>query len=120
MTFFKSSTGRCVTIANARPRNLSGGGMIKWEDFNTDEKEEDCIMSNLEDGSVVIPRSVVPLLKDYKGPIMGPKQMDKNKWLPTIVQPEEVVIHKKYADNVLRFLKSKGVSLPLTDESSII
>ena len=120
MSFFKASTGRCVTIANNRARNLSGGGMIRWEDFNTDEKEEDCIMSNLEDGDVVIPRSVVPLLKDYKGPITGPKQMDKKKWLPTVVQPEEIVVNKKYANKVLRFLKSKGVSLPLTDESGVI
>jgi hypothetical protein len=120
MPFFKASTGRCVTIANAKPRNLSGGGLIRWENFNTDEKEEDCIMSNLEDGDVVIPRSVVPLLKDYKGPITGPKQMNSKKWLPTIVQPEEVVVHKKYADKVLRFLKSKGVSLPLTDDSGVI
>ena len=118
---FTSDKGGTILLTNKRPRNLSQGGMIKPTKYSyqlgnqriLNDQDEDTIRSNLPSGSIVIPRSIVPLMKEYTGKITGPKT--NKKLMPVIVQSDEMVIHPKYANQVMSFLKSRGVSLPLKD-----
>ena len=120
-TSFTSDNGGTIFLTNKKPRNLSQGGMIKptktfyklGNQKIQNDQDEDTIRSNLSSGSIVIPRSIVPLMKEYSGKITGPKT--NQKLIPVIVQSDEMVVHPKYANQVMSFLKSKGVSLPLKD-----
>jgi hypothetical protein len=118
--FFKSKYGQKVGISNGKQWNLSKGGVIPWNNFSTDERFDDCINALLEDGSVVIPRSVAHLMNDCPYPITGKVQNNRKKLVTTIVEPEELIVNKKYADKVLRWLKTKGVTLPLEPDDNVI
>ena len=110
--FYYTSSGKAVSIFNRKPRNLSAGGLIK-DNPKIKEKNEDTISSNLEVGSLVIPVPVVKsgIMKLYKGPITGPRT--NNNLSPTIVMPNEIVVNKKYAPGVTKFLASHDIYLPL-------
>lgn len=112
--FYFTDKGKPIQIFNKRPRNYSAGGPILGN-AKIKDKDEDTISSKLEIGSLVIP---VPVMKSgimslYKGPISGPKTTDPRRLTPTIVMPGEIVVHKKYAPAVTRFLKKHGITLPL-------
>lgn len=110
--FYFTSSGKPIPIFNKRPRNYSAGGMIHGNPKIKD-KNEDTISSKLEIGSLVIPVPVVKsgIMKLYKGPITGPKS--NTNLSPTIVMPGEIVVHKKYASAVTKFLASHNIYLPL-------
>ena len=75
--------------------------------------DDDVIRSDLEAGSLVVPVSVVPKLKGYKGSITGDKQIDPSRLVRAIVMPHEVVVHRRYARKVEQYLRGKGITLPL-------
>jgi hypothetical protein len=118
---FTSANGSTILLTNKKPRNLSQGGMIKVAKYSYQlgnqkilhDQDEDTIKSLIPSGSILIQRSIVPLMKEYSGKITGPKT--NQKLIPVIVQSDEMVVHPKYANQVMSFLKSKGVSLPLKD-----
>lgn len=117
--FFKSKYGARIQIANQTPWNLSRGGIIPYSNFLTDEKDEDTINSLLADGSLVIPRKIVPIMKHCPFPITGAVERNKKNLLTTIVQPEEMVVNKKYANKVLAWLLKQGITLPLPVDSVV-
>jgi len=49
----------------------------------------------------------------YKGRITGQKQLCMTQLGRTVVMPNEIVVHKKYAGKVENFLKKKGITLPI-------
>ncbi len=112
--FYKTQTGKEVFLFNKRPRNLSRGGMIRGNRKIRD-KNEDTISSYLEYGSLVIPIPVVRsgVMREYKGPIEGPPTTARKNLSPTVVMPGEIVVNRRYAKDVERFLLSKGIRLPL-------
>lgn len=112
--FYYNKQGRRIDIVNKRPRNLSAGGLIK--DYpNNKHPDQDTISSLLEYGSLVVPVKVMKsgVMDEYKGKITGEKQTDKKQLSKTIVMPNELVVHKKYANKVENFLRKKGIKLPL-------
>ncbi len=114
MSFYRKPNGEVITLLNKRPRNLSRGGLIaSHPSIPKKDLDDDVIRSDLEAGSLVVPVSVVPLLKGYKGPVTGPKQKQKENLVRAITMPGEVVVHRRYAKKVERFLQGKGVRLPL-------
>lgn len=117
---FYINKGRKIQINNTRPRNLSAGGWIK-DDKKTPYKDEDSISSNLEYGSLVIPKRVMEsgVMKLYKGPTTGPKQTDPHELGKTIVMGHEYVVHKRYAGRVEKFLAKHGITLPLKSDKPI-
>ena len=78
-------------------------------------KDADTISSLLEYGSLVIPVPVMEsgIMERYRGPLTGPKMMDKSKLAPVIVMPNEYVVNKKHAPAVEKYLKKNGITLPL-------
>lgn len=115
--FYYNEHGKKVRIFNHRPRNLSAGGLIKGFKNHRTNHKDDTINSLLEYGSLVVP---VPVMKagfmdDYDGKVVGPPTKDKKKLSRTIVMPDELVVNRRYADKVERFLKRKGITLPLGD-----
>ncbi len=113
--FYTNDEGKKVRILNTRPRNLSGGGMIKPAKGHPVNHKDDTINSLLEYGSLVVP---VPVMKsgvmdEYDGEIKGEVQKDKSRLAKTIVMPDELVVHRKHAAKVERFLRKKGITLPL-------
>jgi len=114
MPHYFTEKGKAVNIFNKRPRNLSGGGLIK-DSPKIKEKEEDTLSSYLEYGSLVVPKPVVQsgVMDLYKGRITGQKQLCMTQLGRTVVMPNEIVVHKKYAGKVENFLKKKGITLPI-------
>lgn len=114
--FYYNNKGKRIDIVNKRPRNLSAGGMIKdHPSIPKEHKNQDTISSWLEYGSLVVPVPVMKsgVMKEYKGPIKGEKQEDKDHLSKTIVMPGELVVHKEHAGKVESFLRKKGIKLPL-------
>lgn len=116
--WYRNKTGQRVEIFNRRPRNLSTGGLIedhpsipkKW-------KDDDCIASRLQVGSLVVPVKVMKsgkfdeFIEKYE--TTGPKTEDRSKLVSTIVMPNEYVVHADHAKKAETFLKRKGIYLPL-------
>ena len=122
--FYVNDSGRRVQLLNTRPRNLSTGGLIRGSPPKKDEFE-DTVLAKLEYGSLVIPRPVVRsgLMEKYDGPLTGPKTSDPTRLGSAVVMPKEIVVHRKHADRVERFLARHGIRLPLPpnfDVSKII
>lgn len=119
-TFYFNRNGGKVFLANIKPRNLSRGGIIRYErgDYiNRDYDNEDTIKSMLEIGSLVIPKPIMKrgLLNDYPHPehFTQPTIKNSKKLTPVIVMEGELIVPKKYASNVKEFLRKKGVTLPI-------
>lgn len=112
--FYHNKHGRKIDIANpTKPLNLSKGGRIPDIPGSEKHPNDDTILSKLEAGSLVVPRPAVKAMKDYGGPITGPVQKTKSKLVRAITMPDEIVIHRKHAPRVERFLARKGIKLPL-------
>jgi len=111
--FYYNDKGRAIQILNSRPRNYSAGGFIKGHP-NIQTPHEDTISSLLEYGSLVIPVPVMEsgIMDGYKGKLFDEKTDDKHRLSPTIVMPGEMVVHKKYAPAVEKYLKKNGITLP--------
>lgn len=115
--------GKTVNLMSPKAVNYSHGGMIKWEKEQYHPLKNDLLRDNkrvlLEVGSLVIPRPVMPLFKQYlahTGDFTIPAIKDKSKLVEVIVMPEEYIVPKKYADQVKRFLASHGITLPIPHE----
>lgn len=115
--------GKIVNLMSNRPVNYSHGGMIKWEKGQYNPLKNDLTHDNkrvkLEIGSLVIPRPVMPLMKKYlaiHGDLKIPTIKDESKLIECIVMPEEYIVPKKYAKDVLAFLASHGITLPIPHE----
>ncbi len=114
--FYYNNQGKPIQLFNNRPRNMSAGGFIAYEPKNR-YHDDDSINSHLEVGSLVIPKKVMDsgIMNGYKGRLTGPKTMDAHRLSPTIVMEGELVVHKKYAAAVTRYLKKHGITLPLDE-----
>lgn len=124
--FYYNRQSRPIYLVNNKPINYTKGGLVSYDkshlkNINNDDKHEDTIYTLLEEGSVVIPVPVVQKghIDDYikiGGKITDGKEIkDKNKLVKTILMPGEIVVKKKYANNVIEFLKKRGITLPIED-----
>lgn len=82
--------------------------------------DDDNISALLEVGSLVIPRPVVKYLLDYPHPehFNGRSHIvkDSSKLAPVIVMTNEVIVPKKHAAKVEKFLKEKySITLPISE-----
>ena len=112
--------GKVVNLMNSKPVNYSHGGMIKWEKNQYNPLHNDLTHDNkpvlLEVGSLVIPKSVVPIVVEFQrkhGKMIQPPIKDKAKLTIVIVMPEEMIVPQKYADIITRLLLTHGITLPL-------
>lgn len=114
--FYYNKEGSPVGIFNKRRTNLSDGGMVAYHP-NNQFSDQDSIASWLEPGSLVIPTSVMEsgVMKGYKGPTRDRTVHDTSKLANVIVQPGEMVVAKKYASAVEKYLKKRGITLPLDE-----
>jgi hypothetical protein len=69
------------------------------------------LLGALPNGSLVIPRQYIPIMKEYKGQVTGKKV--KNNLIPVLLEDGEMIIHPEHVEAVKAFLKKKGLSLPL-------
>jgi len=112
--FYHNKRGKRIDIANPhKPLNLSEGGRIPNISGSEKHPNDDTILSKLEVGSLVVPRPAVRHMKHYKGPVTGPVQKNPDKLVRAITMPDEIVVHRKHAPKVEKFLAKKGVKLPL-------
>jgi hypothetical protein len=116
--------GRTVKLMNAKPVNLSEGGVIKWEKGQYNPFVNDLTHDNklvlLEYGSMVVPRPVVHLFHEFEGKyykLTQPKITDPYELAEVIVMPEEAIVPKKFVPQVKAFLKKNGVTLPLEHDN---
>lgn len=128
--YYLNKHNQPVFLVNSKPRNYSQGGFIRYtpkehNKANPDDDDEDTLYTLLEEGSLVIPRPIVErgYIDDYirlGGKITDGRQIkDKKKLIPTIVMPREIIVQKKYAGDVIKYLKTKGITLPLNDKDFI-
>lgn len=115
--------GKTVNLMSTKAVNYSHGGMVKWEKGQYNPLKNDLLRDNkrvlLEVGSLVIPRPVMPLFKQYlahTGDFKIPTIKNKSDLVEVIVMPEEYIVPKKYANQVKRFLASHGITLPIPHE----
>ena len=114
--FYYNGKGEAVQIFNKRRSNFSDGGFVKYHP-NNEFADQDSIASWLEPGSLVIPTSVMEsgVMKGYKGKTTDLTVRDTSKLANVIVQPGEMVVAKKYASAVEKYLKKHGITLPLKE-----
>jgi len=112
--FYYNSDQKPVQIFNTRRANFSGGGMVKYDPRNR-FPNDDSVSSALEPGSLVIPTKVMRsgIMDGYKGKTTDKKVYDMSKLSPTIIMPGEMVVAKRYAKDVERYLRKHGITLPL-------
>ena len=116
MSFYRKPTGEHIQLLNKRPRNLYCGGMIKdLPSIPRHHLDEDTIKADLEAGSLVVPVPVVKkgIMKQYSGPVTGPKQEKRERLVRAVVMPGEIVVNRRHAPKVEAFLAKKGIRLPL-------
>lgn len=114
MSFYRKNNGEVIHLLNKRPRNLSRGGFIRpHPSIPKKDLDDDVIRSDLEAGSLVVPVSVVPALKGYRGDLTGEKQEDPSRLVRAVTMPGEFVVHRRHAKKVERFLARNGIKLPL-------
>jgi hypothetical protein len=114
--FYFNKEGNPVGIFNKRRANFSDGGMIPYHP-NNEFADQDSIASWLEPGSLVIPTKIMEsgVMKGYKGKTTDRTIYDTSKLANVIVQPGEMVVAKKYASAVEKYLKKHGITLPLDE-----
>lgn len=111
--------GKSVTLLNRTPINYSGGGMIKWPNRTYNLASTDMINDNLsvllERGSLVVPRSVAPLVRDFFGldKLKQPPIKNTQTLVHVIVMPDEIIVPASKAKMVDAWLRSQGIVLPL-------
>ena len=125
--FYVEPFGRTVQLMNSRPKNLTEGGLIKWEEgqYNpfTSDLQRDNMTVLLEIGSMVIPRPVIHLFHDFEEKyykLRQPKITDEMLITEVIVMPEEAIVPKKFVPHVKAFLKENGVTLPISKDNLFV
>lgn len=114
--FYYNKQGNPVGIFNKRRTNLSDGGMVPYHP-NNEFADQDSIAAWLEPMSLVIPTKVMEsgVMDGYKGKTRDRTVHDTSKLANVIVMPGEMVVAKKYAKAVERYLKKHGIELPLRE-----
>lgn len=114
--FYYNGKGAPVQIFNRRRANFSDGGFVKYHP-NNHFAHEDSIASWLEPGSLVIPTKVMKsgVMDGYKGRLTDRTVHDTSKLSNVIIMPGEFVVAKRYANDVERYLKRHGITLPLDE-----
>lgn len=111
--------GKSVTLLNKKPINYSGGGMVKWPNRTYGLAQTDMMNDNLsvllERGSLVVPRPIAPMVRDFFGvdKLKQPMIKDTRVLVPVIVMPDEIIVPKSKAKMVDAWLRSQGFVLPL-------
>jgi len=125
MLHYRQANGNRVDIFNKKPRNMSAGGYVRGNKkiMRSGNNNEDTILSLLQEGQLVIPREVVsrvlPYLKTIHGGL-GPIVKNMDKLERVILQPDEIVISKKYSNKVETYLKDKhNLTLPYKESPFI-
>jgi len=125
--FYVEPFGRTVQLMNSRPKNLTEGGLIKWEEgqYNpfTSDLQRDNMIVLLEIGSMVIPRPVIHLFHEFEEKyykLKQPKITDEMLITEVIVMPEEAIVPKKFVPDVKAFLKKNGVELPISKDNLFV
>lgn len=116
--------GKVIPFLHDKPKNLSAGGLVRWEKGEYDPFLNDLHKDNkpvlLEIGSMVVPRPIIPLFQEYEklyGSVRQPKITDQSKLSPVIIMPMEAIVPAKYASHFKAYLKKHGVTLPLPHTS---
>lgn len=114
--FYYNSDGKPIQIFNKKRHNISDGGYVPYHSKNR-FSDHDSIASWLEPGSLVIPVKVMEsgVMDGYKGKLTDKTIEDTSKLANVIVQPGEMVVAKRYAPLVERYLKKHGITLPLKE-----
>jgi hypothetical protein len=125
--YYVEPFGRTVRLMNSRPKNLTEGGLIKWEEgqYNpfTSDLQRDNMMVLLEIGSMVIPRPVIHLFHEFEEQyyeLKQPKITDEHLITEVIVMPQEAIVPRKFVADVKAFLKKNGVTLPIDKDNLFI
>ena len=114
--FYYNGKGQAIQIFNKRRANFSDGGYVKYHPNNR-FAGEDSIASWLEPGSLVIPTKVMEsgVMDGYKGKLTDKTVHDTSKLAEVIIMPGEMVVAKRYARAVEKYLKKHGITLPLDE-----
>ena len=125
--FYVEPFGRTVQLMNSRPKNLTEGGLIKWEEgqYNpfTSDLQRDNMTVLLEIGSMVIPRPVIHLFHEFEEKyykLRQPKITDEMLITEVIVMPEEAIVPRQFVPDVKAFLKQNGVTLPIPKDNLFV
>lgn len=120
----RTEYGYDVKLMNTKPKNLSVGGMIKGKDSYQAgmervryDMDHDTVFAKLPNGSLVIPRVHVPIIKKEFSCVTG-KKINEGL-IPVLLQPGELIIHPDKAQKVLQFMKKKKMQFPLKDKRII-
>ena len=114
--WYYNKQGNPVGIFNRKRANYSDGGMVPYHP-NNEFADQDSIASWLEPASLVIPTKIMEsgVMKGYKGKTTDRTIYNTAKLANVIVQPGEMVVAKKYARDVEKYLKKHGITLPLKE-----
>ena len=125
--FYVEPFGRTVQLMNSRPKNLTEGGLIKWEQgqYNpfTSDLQRDNMIVLLEIGSMVVPRPVIHLFHEFEEKyykLRQPKITDEMLITEVIVMPEEAIVPRQFVPDVKAFLKQNGVTLPISKDNLFV
>ena len=125
--YYVEPYGRTVQLMNSKPKNLTEGGVIKWEEgqYNPfiNDLQRDNMIVLLEIGSMVIPRPVMHLFHEFEEKyyeLKQPKITDEHLITQVIVMPEEAVVPRKFVPEVKAFLKKNGVTLPIEKDNLFV
>ena len=125
--YYVEPFGRTVQLMNSRPKNLTEGGLIKWEEgqYNpfTSDLQRDNMIVLLEIGSMVVPRPVIHLFHEFEEKyykLKQPKITDEMLITEVIVMPEEAIVPKKFVPDVKAFLKQKGITIPIPKDNLFV
>ena len=117
MNYWTDPYGKTIRMMNSRPINYSQGGTVKWKKGQYNPLENDLTHDNmpvlLEIGSLVIPRSVVNLVRNKYGELRQPQVTNPAKLTVIIIMPEEYIVPAKHARVVKEFMRQHGITLPL-------
>lgn len=125
--YYVEPFGRTVRLMNSKAKNLTEGGLIKWEEgqYNpfTSDLQRDNMIVLLEIGSMVVPRPVIHVFHEFEEKyykLKQPKITDESLITEVIVMPEEAIVPKKFVPDFKVFLKQKGVTIPIPKENLFV
>lgn len=125
--YYVEPYGRTVKLMNSKPKNLTEGGIIKWEkgQYNpfVSDLQRDNMIVLLEIGSMVIPRPVIHLFYEFEEKyykLKQPKITDEILITDVLVMPEEGVVPRQFVPDFKVFLKKNGVTIPIPKDNLFV
>ena len=119
--------GRTVQLMNSRPKNLTQGGLIRWEkdQYNpfTSDLQRDNMIVLLEIGSMVVPRPVIHVFHEFEEThykLRQPKITNEMLITEVVVMPEEAIVPKQFVPDFKVFLKQKGITIPIPKDNLFV